>query len=113
MNVGEILLYSRRILAQVRADLQVLRDGEIAEDLAGGLRAMVDADGDDPLRPLGRQVGLFVGLEKDFPLARAQQSGDGGQRRRLARAVGADQGDNLAVPHGEGDAAHGMGAPLG
>ena len=42
----------------------------------------------------------------------AHQTADGAQRRGLARAVGADEGDDLALLDGEGDALEGLDAAV-
>ena len=49
----------------------------------------------------------------DGAAVRLYQAGDGAQRGGLARAVGADQGDDLAVGHLQADAAQRLDAAVG
>ena len=72
VDVGKILRHAVRVAAQVGADLQVFRDGEVAEDLPG-FRAVGNAGGDDLFRLHGGQVDggrIRVGAVEDPALAR-------------------------------------------
>ena len=47
-------------------------------------------------------------VPENFSLARPVDAADGHQGRGFARAVGADQGDDLAVVHAQGNVAQGL-----
>ena len=80
------------IAPEIGAGLQILGDRQVGED-AAAFRHMGDAELDDLL---GRQAVDAPAVEPDFAGARRRQARDRAQRRRLARAVGADQGHDVA-----------------
>jgi len=49
------------------------------------------------------EAGDFVALKADRSCGRAQGTGNQIERRAFARTVGADQPENLALTHFEGD----------
>ncbi len=65
---------------------------------------------DDPDRDdvVGGHGGQVAAVEDDLSAARPQQSAHRVQHRRLARAVGADERDDLAVIDGQRDATQGL-----
>ncbi len=72
---------------------QVLLDAQVGEDpLAAG--DLGDAEAGDLV---GRQVGDVAAVEDDGAAVGLDHAADGPQQRRLARPVGADQGDDLAL----------------
>ena len=78
-------------------DTQVLLDGERGEQLA-----IVGNEHD--ARPAGRGCppGLqLVTVDRDRPVVRSQEPGDGEQQRRLARAVGTENRMHRAPIHRE------------
>ena len=78
----------------------------VGED-AAVFRDVADAAAGDAVRRLAEE-GLAA--ERDLAAAGLEQTGDGAQERGLARAVGADDADELAFGHVERDAlqrAHG------
>ena len=81
------------VAADEGAKAQVLLDGQRRKDLAvlGDHR---DAPAHDRL---GCQPGDRLAAEGDRALARRQHAHDSQKRRRLAGAIGADQGNQLAV----------------
>jgi hypothetical protein len=74
-------------------DLQVLQHRQIGEDAPP--LGDVDDSGPDPLR--GRQAGDVLAVEADLDLGPHEDAGDRPEQRRLARAVGAEDGDDLAL----------------
>ena len=81
----------RRVAAQIGAHLEVLLHRHVRED-PPALRAMRDAR-----RQHARRLGTgdILALEAHRPERGAHQARDRAQRRALAGAVGADQGDEL------------------
>ena len=79
--------------------LEVLLDGQIRED-PPSLRHECDTAPGDVLRPLAHD-GLPS--HADVAARRADGTHDRVQRRRLPRAVGADQADDLAAADLEGE----------
>ena len=77
---------------QIRAQHQVLEDGEIGENHAA-FGDVGDAELDDLVRG---QVGDIPALIQHLAAPRRQQTGDGTQRGRFARAIRADQRDDVA-----------------
>ena len=49
-------------------------------------------------------MGAELAFQIDRALFRRQDTADGVERRRFARAVGADEGDDLALLHCQGNA---------
>ena len=96
----EVLLQPALVLPLERAHLEVLEHGHPREELAplGRLR---DAARDDVVR---RLVGDVLAAEADPAAPRMVEPVDRAQRRRLAGAVRAEQCDDLALAHLEGDA---------
>ena len=91
----EILLQPALVLALERAHLEVLEHGHPREQLPP-LGRLGDAAGDDVVRGV---VGDVLAAEPDLAAARVVEPVDRAQGRRLARAVGAEQRDDLAVAH--------------
>ena len=85
----------------VAAQLEVVEHGEVGED-APPLRHQRDTRAEDRL---GRLAGHVAPLERHAARGRRHEPGDGAEQRRLARAVGADEGHQLARAHLEGDVA--------
>src|SRR6185437_1322764 len=75
-------------------------DREAGED-SPPLRYLHDAERGDEVR--GHLVQRLA-FEADLAAPRMQEAADRAQRRRLAGAVGADQGDDLLLLDGERDA---------
>ncbi len=74
-------------------DLQVLGHGEVGED-----PPVLGDEGHATAQHLvGGRTGDVLAVEAHRPRGRGQQPGDRGQRRGLARAVGADERDDLAL----------------
>src|SRR5205814_7109041 len=96
------------IAAEEGAELQVLAEREVGEDPAslGGVRQ-------PPLDQLVRleSRGALAPV-LDASARGAQEPAHRPQRRRLARAVRADQGDDLSLADLEGDAAEGVDRPV-
>src|SRR3954454_20825282 len=84
------------VLAQVRADPQVLPDGEVAER-AAPFRHVADAERGDLVGP---QAADVPAVEHDAA-TRAEGAADGPQGGRLAGAVGAEDADGPVVGNGE------------
>ena len=82
---------------------QVLLDRQAGEQPAT-FRHQRDAHSSARVGAARRHVDA---VEHDAPAGERVLAGDGAQQRRLAGAVGADQGDRLALADGEADAAHG------
>ncbi len=59
-----------------------------------------------------RNALYLLAREDDLALPRRQEAVDGAERRGLARAVGADQGDDLALLDVQGDPAQGLDVPV-
>src|SRR4029079_16678365 len=89
------------VLAREGPHLKVLVHGHAGED-AAAFGALRDAELDDLVRT---QPVDALAAQDDLALARAKQPGDGPQRRGLAGAVGADEGDDLALVDVDRDAA--------
>ena len=90
------------------AHLQVLRDGHLAED-APAAGQEVDAE---PRTLLGRGVGDGAAVEAHDAALGRDEPGRHPQRRRLARAVGARAGQDLAAPHLEADVEEHLDVPV-
>ena len=104
---GKLLQHGREIgpylavAPRMRAHLEVLGDGHALEDGAA-LGNLAYAHGHHFVR---RQPGDLAVLERDASGAGADQPRDGLEQSRLAGAVGADQGDDLALVDRQLDAA--------
>ena len=105
----DVLLDAVLVIAQIRAHLQVFQHRQVGEHAAAfgrlgdtGLQHLVDGLAQQLLAVIGD--GAAVGLD---------EAGDGTQRGGLACAVGADQGDDLAVRHLKADAPQGLDAAVG
>ena len=61
---------------------------------------------------IGRDLLQILAVQRDGAGGGVQQAGDGVQRGGLARAVGADEGHQLAVADGQGDALQGVDSPV-
>ena len=68
-----------------------------------------DALGDDAV---GAEGGDVLALEVDAAVGGLHQSGNGAQGGGFARAVGADEGDDLALGYLKGDALYGLNAAV-
>src|SRR5204863_630666 len=98
----EVALHTRAVPAQEAAHLEVLAHRHVRED-APPLRAVRDAHLEHAARAGARDV---LALEFDPAARRADDSRDRAQRRGLARAVRADEADELAFFSPEPKAAH-------
>ena len=95
---------SRLVVDDVGAHLQVLGDREAGEDApAFGHQAQAGL-----VHDVRGQVADVLAFQQHLALAGVQQAGDGAQGGGLAGAVGADEGDDLALLDREGDAHQGM-----
>ena len=81
------------------AHLEVLADGESGEDLAP-LRRLSQTHPDDIVCGNADEIAA---VELDLPRAGLHDARDAHERRRFARAVGADQRHDLAALHRERD----------
>ena len=81
-----------RVLAQVGAEPEIVLDGKRGEDLPP-FRHLGDAGGDARMRACPRDV---ASLEGEAAAAHRLDAGEGAQQCRLAGAVAADKGDDLA-----------------
>ena len=92
------------VAAKEGAEIQVLAHRELGEDEAplGHLR---DAELDDVVR---RQLVDGGAVPDNFARARMEYAADGHERRGLACAVGADEGDYLPVVDADGDVLQGL-----
>jgi len=91
------------------ADGQVLVDAQLGED-APALGHQRDAVAG---APVGGDLRDLAPRQPHAPRAHGDQPGQRHQRRRLARAVGADQGEELARGHGEGEVLHRQDVAIG
>ena len=107
VHAGKIV--RERVLAQVCADAQILRHGQVRKDPAA-LRHERDAARDDLVGRFSDQIRT---VQQNFAGLRPDQTGDGLQRRGLACAVRADEGDDLAFFDGQVDALDGLDAAVG
>ena len=105
----EVLGDAVGVRALVGAELEVLAHGH-AREQAPALGALRDAELDDVVR---RTAGDVVAREGDLPRPWRDDPVDRAQRGRLARAVRADQRDDLAVVHLERDALERLDAAVG
>jgi hypothetical protein len=98
-QLGRLAARERRLAAvHQRTDHHVLgrrHAGEGACHLEGARDA-------DARATLGRQPVHRLVVEPDLARRRRVEAGDAVEQRRLARAVGADQADDLAALHAEG-----------
>jgi hypothetical protein len=89
------------ITPHVRAHREILRDGQVLENVTA-LGTARDPGGED----VGRLTSLdLAAVEEDAALRRGQEPRDGAQGRRLAGAIGTDDADQLAGPDLEVDPA--------
>src|SRR5207253_10529723 len=90
-------------------DLEVLGDREVGEDprVLGGVADAL------PRALVGGEAGHVPPAEDDPSRPNREQAHDAVDRRRLARAVTADQADRLALAHAEGDPAQDLRRPAG
>ena len=94
---------------QPRRQPQVLRDRQRGEHaLAAGHQRDAAVGGD-----VGGEVGDVLALEVHGAGLRADEAADALQQRRLAGAVGAEQGDDLAGGHVEVDLEQDLHRPVG
>ena len=85
-------------------DQQVLVDRQVGED-APPFRHIADAGLSDPVRG---KSGHVRAEQRDLASARAGEADQAAQRRRLPRAVAAEQRDDLALAHLEAHAVQDM-----
>src|SRR4029079_16839013 len=102
-GAGEILLEIPGIGAG-RTHLQVFEHRHARED-AAAFRRLRDAEADDLMR---RALGDVVAGELDRSGPAARRSANGHHQRRLAGAVGPNQGDDLALIDVDIDALEGL-----
>ncbi len=106
VDAGEVA--GERVPARVAAEPQVLLDGQLDE----GSAALGDVRDPEPRDRVGAGASAErTAAEDDRPLA-ADGAGDGAQRRRLAGAVGAEDGDDLALADLEADAVERLDGPV-
>ena len=96
-DVFEILAHRGPVAAQIGADIEVLQDRELGEDMPP-FRHLTDTPGHDPVR---RQTADLLAVKDNAPRHRPHHPGNRHQGRGLAGAVAADQGDDLALVHRE------------
>src|SRR5438128_1237014 len=95
------------------SDLEVLHDRELGEELRV-LEGLDEAGGGDVVR---LAAGDVLALPHDAAARRADETGDEVEQRRLSRAVGAEDADDLAARDRErdvvdgGEAAETLGEP--
>ncbi len=89
----EVARDGRLVATQIGPRIQVLEHREVGED-APALGHVGDAETHDPL---GRAAVDAHAVEPDLARARRREARDRAQRRALARAVGADEGDDVAL----------------
>ena len=97
--IGDVLA----VFAGIRAHHQVFVDGEERENLTP-FGNMSDACADDMVGVLALN---FLTFQYDLALFRVHDARDGLHQRRLASAVCAQNGNNLAFRHLDGNAANG------
>src|SRR6185295_15984968 len=103
----DVVESSFRLAARAReeaADLEVLEHAQAGEDLPP-LGDLADAEVAGDMR---LAAGNVLPLELDFPGAGLLDAGDGADERGLAGAVGADDGDDLALRHLERNVGEGL-----
>jgi hypothetical protein len=83
------------------ADAEVLLDGEVGKNIAA-LRDIADAGAS---AGVGGEAGEAFAIERDGAGAERAEAHHGAKRGRLAHAVAAHEGDELAFAHLERDAA--------
>ena len=86
-----------RPAAAIGAEIEILAHGHVGEN-APALRYVDEAARDDRRRPLALDRGI---RKSDGAAPWPDQAGDGLVECRLSGAVGAQHGDDLALPHGE------------
>ena len=89
---------------RVGTHLEVLEDGHPAED-APTLGRVAHAP---PHEPVGRHVRDVVPVEGERPGPGVHEAAEGAEGRRLAGAVGAQQGDDLTLVDLQGDPLEGV-----
>jgi len=99
----------RRFIAPgVRAHHQVVHHRHAGEQ-PPAFRRLADAQIDDLLRCRASDV---LAVELDGPMPRVHESGDGAERGRLARSVGADQRHDLTLPDLKAQPAKSLDTPV-
>ena len=107
--IGDVLLDTVLIAAQVRAHLQVFQHRQVGKH-AASLGRLGDARLQHLVDGLAQQLLIVIG---DGAAVGLHQAGDGAQGGGLTGAVGADQGDDLAVRHLKADTPQGLDAAVG
>jgi len=97
LGIGGDLAFGR---AREGAQFQVLAHGH-AREHAPALRRVTDAQAHDRMRSAAAQI---LAVKEDASRGRADEAADRAQRRRLARAVGTDERDDLAFVDVQRDA---------
>ncbi len=90
-------------VAQERADHHVLEDGQPRE----GPHHLEGAGDAKPRQREGGKARHIAAEERDAPAGRAQVARDQVEERRLPRAVGTDEAEDLALGYVEADVLHG------
>src|SRR5262245_65289452 len=100
VNDVEVLPDLLAILACVGPGQEILLDAQVLED-APALHDLDDAVLDDLGRalPVDRPPPELDPALRHLAALRSEQAGDGLERRRLARAVGAEEGDHRSEEH--------------
>jgi hypothetical protein len=96
------------VAARVGAHEEVVEDAHAGEK-PPAFRRLADSELDDSRGARARDVLAF---EFDRPRGRVHEAGNGSERRGLAGAVGADQGDDLAFVDVDRHTAQGLDAPV-
>ncbi|MGX1044297.1 hypothetical protein AB7M41_004003 [Bradyrhizobium diazoefficiens] len=104
-SLGRLLSFDAAVaaLAVEAGERDVLEDGQAAEG-ARNLKGAADAAVDDPVR---REARDLVPGEQDRPGGRRQRAGEHVEDRALARTVGTDQAEDLALVDPKRHVVHG------
>ncbi|KAG1291050.1 hypothetical protein G6F64_013839 [Rhizopus arrhizus] len=104
----QVLLHRRTVATQVGAHFQVFAHAHVAEDFAA-LRHLHDAPAHHGVR---RQPVAGLACETHAARRGCDQARDHGERGGLARAVGPQQGRDLAFAHFQGHPPHRLHAAI-
>ena len=114
-NQEKMMLVTRSFQHDVMWDETIDGAGDVStqESLRGdGDGPQVNAALTDPEAADAPQIAAYAALEADTSAGGLYQSGNGTQGGGFARAVGADQSDDLPLGHLKGDALHGLDAAV-
>ncbi len=103
-HIVHVLAHALDVPAQKGAEVQIFLDAHIGKDETP-LGHLGNAEHDDFMR---RKFVDGPAVPEDLPAPGAQDAADGHQRGGFARAVGADERDDLAVVHMERDVPQGL-----